>query len=87
MSGDEKKILQDAANESAIFQREASRAMDQKALSTLKANGMIINEMSNDEMTRLRMKLLPVMVKYVKEIGEPLVNEMNAELQKIRAKN
>ena len=61
--------------------------MDQKALSTLKTNGMIINEMSNDELTRLRTKLQPVMVKYVKEIGEPLVNEMNAELQKIRAKN
>lgn len=87
MSGDEKKIIQDAANETALFQREASRAMDQKALATLKANGMIVNEMSNDELTRLRIKLQPVMVKYVKEIGEPLVNEMNAELQKIRAKN
>lgn len=85
LSEDERKIVRSAAEESALFQRAASRAIDQKALESLKSKGLSVNEMSHDELMRVRAKVKPVIDKFTASVGEPLVREMEATLEKIRA--
>src|SRR6478735_9926066 len=49
LSADEKKVVQDAANESAMFQREQSRSAQDAILEDLKKNGMQVTELSAAE--------------------------------------
>jgi TRAP-type transport system periplasmic protein len=84
LSADERKILQDAAEETKAFERETSRAMDAKAMEELKSKGMTITDISPAERARMRDKLKPAIEKHHKTISEALVQEVNAELQKVR---
>jgi TRAP-type transport system periplasmic protein len=84
LSGDERKIILDAANEAKPYQRETSRAMDAKAVDALKSKGMTVTEVSPQERTRMREKLQPVIEKHYKTVGESLVKEVNAEIEKVR---
>jgi tripartite ATP-independent transporter DctP family solute receptor len=84
LSNDERKILADAANEAKVYERKVSREMDVKAIETVKSKGMVVTEISPQETARMREKLKPVTDKYTKEAGEALVNEMYAEIEKVR---
>ena len=84
LSADERRILQDAATETKAFERETSRAMDAKAMEEVKARGMTVTDISPAERARMRDKLKPAIEKHHKTISEALVQEVNAELQKVR---
>ena len=84
LSPDEQKVIASAAAETKVYQRQVSRELNEKELGRLKASGMQINELSPQEIARIREKLQPIIVKYVPQVGEPLVNEVNAELAKMR---
>jgi TRAP-type transport system periplasmic protein len=86
LSSDEQKILQDAANEAREYQRKVSREQDPEAIETLKKSGMQVNEISASELTRMQEKTKPVVDKYTKEVGEALVKELYAEIEKARAR-
>ena len=45
---------------------------------------MLVNELTLQEMARIREKIKPVVDKHVQTIGEDFVNEMNAEFAKVR---
>jgi TRAP-type transport system periplasmic protein len=85
LSADEKKILQDASSEASVYQRKAAREMDEKSRQFLVKQGMQINDVSPAETARMRDKVKPVVDKYTAQIGEPLVKEFFAELEKARA--
>lgn len=84
LSADEKKILQDAAAESAKFQREQSRSAAAGILDELKKNGMQVTELPPAEVAKLREKMKPVIAKHTASVGEATVNAMMAELEKAR---
>ena len=84
LSAPEKKILQDAANESASYERTQSRAQLQTGLEDLKKGGMQVNELPAAEVTKLREKMKPVIAKHSASVGESTVNAMMAELAKLR---
>ncbi len=84
LSADEKKILQDAATESAKFQREQSRSAAAGILDELKKNGMQVTELPPAEVAKLREKMKPVIAKHTASVGEATVNAMMAELEKAR---
>jgi TRAP-type transport system periplasmic protein len=84
MSAEEKKIIQDAANEAGAFQRKTSRDAMATALDTLKKSGMQHNTLAEAEMARIREAVKPVIAKYAKEVGEDLVKEMTDALASIR---
>lgn len=84
LSKDEQKILQDAANASRPFERKDTRAEAGKALSDLKAKGMLINELSPAESARMRDKLTRVNASIAANVGMDLWNETRAELGKLR---
>ena len=85
LSADEKKIINDAAIASRAFEREDTRAQAKKALEDLKAAGMEISVMPEAEVAKLRDKAKAVTQTVVTSIGQPLWDEVQAELQKARS--
>lgn len=83
LSADERKILQDAAAESARYQRQVSREAAAGNLDALKKAGMQVTELSAAEQARLREKLKPVIDKHGAAIAAT-VAELQAELAKAR---
>ena len=45
---------------------------------------MQVNDVSPEELARMRGAVAPVVEKYSKEVGEDLVKELNAEIAKVR---
>ncbi len=84
LSPAEKKIFQDAANEARDYQRKVARDMSDKSRQFLVKSGMQINDIAPQEIARMRDKVKPVVDKYSAQIGEPLVKEFYAELDKAR---
>jgi TRAP-type C4-dicarboxylate transport system substrate-binding protein len=83
LSAPERKILQDAALEAAVFQRQVSREAATTTLDALKKAGMQVSEFSPAEQEKLRGKLKPVIDKHGAEISET-VKALEAELSKLR---
>jgi TRAP-type C4-dicarboxylate transport system substrate-binding protein len=50
----------------------------------LKKNGMAVTQFSPAEVAKLREKMKPVIAKFSANVGEATVNEMLAELAKLR---
>jgi tripartite ATP-independent transporter DctP family solute receptor len=84
LTADERKIIVDAANETRNFQRQLARESMAGALAALQKAGMQWNAIAPAEMARIREAVKPVVAKYAKEVGEPLFNEINDELAKMR---
>jgi tripartite ATP-independent transporter DctP family solute receptor len=84
LSADEKKIIQDAAVEAAVYQRKANRDLSEQYLQSLKKVGMQINEIPAAELVRMRAKVQPVVDKYSAQIGGTLVKDLFAEIEKAR---
>ncbi len=83
LSADEKKILQDAAQEAAVFQRKTSRDAAAGNLDALKKAGMTVTELSGAEQAKLRDKFKPVVEKHGAAIAAT-VADLQAELAKAR---
>ena len=84
LSADEKRILQEAATESAKYEREQARTSVASMLETLKKNGMQVTELPAAEVAKLREKMKPVIAKHSASVGEATVKAMIAELDKLR---
>ena len=84
LSADEQKIIQDSASEARLYERQENREQNQKALQTLKAKGMEVTVPPPQELAKMADKVKPVVDKYTKEVGEPLVKEIYAEIGKAR---
>ena len=82
---EEKKIVQEAANETRDYQRKVAREMDEKSREALVKNGMQINDISPEEIARMREKVKPVVEKYSAQVGEDLTKQFYAEIEKARA--
>jgi len=80
----EQKILRDAAQETALYQRKVAREEAAKVLAELKKRGMTVIELAPEENAKLRERAKPVIDKYTKELG-PIVQEMLAAVDKARA--
>src|SRR4030095_10679790 len=74
LSAAEKKIIQDAANESAQYEREQSRTAAGTILENLKKNGMQVTELSAAEVGKMRDKMKPGIAKHSASVGGAEVN-------------
>jgi tripartite ATP-independent transporter DctP family solute receptor len=83
LSADEKKVLQEAAAESARYQRDQSRTAGGTILDALKKAGLQVADLPPAELTKLRDKMKPVIAKHSAGI-EPTVTAVQAELDKAR---
>jgi len=84
MSATERKIITEAANEAKAEERRISQLKESEAIEGLKKS-MQVNEVSPAEVARLRQKVQPVIGKFSKEVGEPVMQQVNAELARLRA--
>ncbi|MCM5680378.1 TRAP transporter substrate-binding protein [Schlegelella sp. S2-27] len=84
LSADEKKILQEAADESARYQREQARASVTSTLESLKKHGMQVTELPPAEVAKMRERMKPVIAKHSVSVGEATVSSMMAELDNLR---
>jgi TRAP-type transport system periplasmic protein len=82
LTADQKKWVQEAATVSAKYQREQARGMVAAALDNMKKNGMQVTQFSDAELSKLRDKLRPVTAKYGVTVGQDLVKELQAEIEK-----
>jgi len=87
LSAEERTIIQDALNEAKAYQRQVSREKNTQMLDAVKKAGMQVNEVAPQEIARIREKIKPVVDKYTKEVGQALVDEVNAEVAKKRGTN
>jgi tripartite ATP-independent transporter DctP family solute receptor len=85
LSAAEKKVVADAATESAKFQRETARNLEASLLANLKKNGMQVTQLPESEMSILRDKMRPVTAKYGVVVGQDLVKELQGEIEKVRS--
>jgi tripartite ATP-independent transporter DctP family solute receptor len=85
LNADQQKLIAQAAQEAAKFQRLQARAAVATAQDTLKKNGMQISSFSPAELSKLRDKLRPVTAKYGVTVGQDLVKELQSDLDKFRA--
>jgi len=83
LSADEKKIVQDAATESAKYQRTVSRKEMAVALEGLKKAGMEVTEFSPAEIAKFTEKMKPVYEKHGAALGSTY-KELTDELAKLR---
>ena len=83
-SADERKLLQEAADEARDYQRRISRERNAAGIAELKAKGMQVDELPPAELAKMKEKAKPVVAKYTQIVGEPLVAELNAAIDKTR---
>ena len=84
LSPADRKLLQDAAVESAKFQREQSRNAAAGILDALKKAGMQVTELPPAEMAKLRDKMKPVITKHTANVGEATVKAVLADIEAAR---
>lgn len=86
LSKDEQKVLMDAARTSRDFERKDTRDEAARALAELKSKGMVVNELTPAETTRMRDRLTKVNATVAGTVGMDLWNETQAHLTKLRGK-
>ncbi|MDO8756189.1 MAG: TRAP transporter substrate-binding protein [Polaromonas sp.] len=80
----EQAVLREAAMEGQKVQRAANRALNEKSLTSLKAKGMQVNEVSAAEQKRMFDKVKPVYDKNIPTIGAEPVKMVKDALKKAR---
>lgn len=80
----QQRLLQEAATESAAYQRQQARSQSSDLLAQLKAKGMQVTELPPPELARLRDKIQPVLAKYTAAVGPATVAELRAVLARLR---
>ena len=84
LSPAEHKLLQESCTATSDFQRRHMRELDPKLRAELQGKGMVITDLSASERGRLRELLKPVYEKYARNLGEDVVRQTLAELEKYR---
>ena len=84
LDSDERTILQESCVEVRDYQRKLNRDTEERILTQLKEKGMQVNAPAPSELERMRETIKPVMDEHVKSIGADLVNELYAEIAKVR---
>ena len=85
LSPDERKIIQDAANEAGAYERKVSREANEKSADSLAQKGMLINTWRRRRSRACATRRKPVTDKFTKDGGEALAKEMYAEINKVRS--
>jgi tripartite ATP-independent transporter DctP family solute receptor len=83
LSPAEQKLLQDAAIEAQNYQRVVSREAAGKALTELKAKGMLYNDIAPAEMAKMRAEVKPVYDKFSSSYDPAVMTLFKSELERV----
>ncbi|MGG7618387.1 TRAP transporter substrate-binding protein [Bacillus coreaensis] len=84
LSDEEKKAVQEAADEARDHQRELNQKEDEDGYKFLTENGMTVTDITDEEKEAFLEKVKPVFEKYSASIGEDFVDELLAEINKLK---
>ncbi len=76
----DKKLVLEAAHESAVYQRGLSRGDAERLTKELAAKGMEVSKLPEDEMAKLRKAVEPVVQKFTDTIGADLISQARADM-------
>jgi len=82
LSATEQGILMDAAEKARDAEREDTRREASQALAALKERGMQINEVSPEEIQRMREQAQPAIQTVIDAVGQDLFDQVQAEVEK-----
>ena len=82
LSETEQGILMDAAEKARDAEREDTRREASQALAALKERGMQINEVSPEEIQRMREQAQPAIQTVIDAVGQELFDQVQAEVEK-----
>ena len=85
LTGDEKKVIWDAAREATPYQRQMSLKKTAECIAELKKSKTQVTELEPAELARFRDATKPVVEKYLKVYDEALGKLLFAEIAKYRA--
>ncbi len=83
LSETEQGILMDAAEKARDAEREDTRREASQALAALKERGMQINEVSPEEIQRMREQAQPAIQTVIDTVGQELFDQVQAEVEKV----
>lgn len=75
---EDQKIILEAAQASAKFQRETNRKMDRDFIAELKKAGMVVTELTPEQLKAFQEAVKPVYDEWIPKIGKDLVAEFQA---------
>jgi len=84
LNAQEQAVLREAAMEGQKVQRSANRTLNEQSLTSLKAKGMVVNEVTPAEQLRMFQKVKPVYDRNIPTIGGEAVNMVLDGLKKAR---
>ncbi len=83
-SSEEQAILSECAMLGQDVQRSVSRELSNQSLENVKAQGMVFNELSTEEVERIREATAGVYDRHAESIGQDVVDAMRAALAALR---
>ena len=87
LSETEQGIIMAAAQKARDAEREDTRREASQALAALKEHGMQINEVSPEEIQRMREQAQPAIQTVIDAVGQELFDQVQAEVEKPRARS
>lgn len=84
LSPQEQGVLKECAVQSRDAVRKASREKEDASLAFLKAQGMVVNELTPAEIARIRERTKPIYESATKTVGAEAMNLVSNELKRIR---
>lgn len=84
LSKDQQAIVMAAANEAKAWRRQNFKAIEGQMFDTVKAAGMLINEVSLAERQRMATQLKPVIDHQNERVGEDFARQFYAEVVRVR---
>lgn len=83
LSADEKKIMEESANEAIVWQRGVSRDIASKALGELESHGMKSNTIAEAELAKMKSALEPIYGKFSAGYDPEIMKLFNSELKRV----
>lgn len=80
LAEDDQKLVMEAAQESAEYQRSLSREDADRLIGLLEEEGMEVTRLSGEEMTKLRDAVAPVVAEFSEKIGPDLIKQARADM-------
>jgi tripartite ATP-independent transporter DctP family solute receptor len=84
LTAEEKKMVKEAADEARDYQRELNQKEEEDGYKFLVENGMSIVELTDAEKEKFVEQVKPVYKKYKSSIGNELVDNLLAEIEKLK---
>jgi tripartite ATP-independent transporter DctP family solute receptor len=81
---EDQKVIQQAAQESAVFQRATNRKMNSDLVSQLKDKGMTVTYLTSDQLKAFQDATKSVYEQWVPKIGKDLVDEFQATVAAVK---